>query len=130
MSSVVCKPDQRPILDFGKDQIDIFDSEVGLIFGKATLNFEICNAYVDRLAHLKKSRNKFVPCGVPGHSTSHLPGRPDPHVHRRVTSTMMLKIHCCIGAVLPIGIRKYFVKMKPDQLKLRQFVFVASGTMQ
>ena len=47
--------------------MDIFLSEVGLIRGKATLNFEICSAHLDRLTHLKKSRNKCVRCGVPGH---------------------------------------------------------------
>ena len=88
LSSVVCKPDQRPILDFGEDQKDIFLSEAGLIRGKATLNFEICCAHLDRLAHLKKSRNKWVCCGVPGHLTSHLPGRPDPHGNKRVTSLL------------------------------------------
>ena len=130
LSSVVCKPDKRPILDFGEDQMDIFLSEIGLIRGQATINFEICSTHLDRLAHLKKSRKKCVRCGVPGHLTSHLPGRPDPHGDRRVTSAMMLKIHCCTGAVLPIGTRMYFVKMEPDQLKLRQFVLVASGTFQ
>ena len=109
--------------------MDIFLSECSLIRGKAALNFEICSAHPDRLAHLKKSRNKCVRCGVPGHLTSHLAGRPDPHGDRGVTSTMMLKIHCCTGTVLPIGTRN-FVKIKPDQLKLRQFVFVASGTFQ
>ena len=66
LRSVAFTPDQRPILDFGDDQMDIFLSEVGLIRGKATLNFEICSAHLDRLAHSKKSRNKYDRCGVPG----------------------------------------------------------------
>ena len=45
LRSVACTPDQRPILDFGEDQMDILLSEVGLIRGKATLNFEICSAH-------------------------------------------------------------------------------------
>ena len=66
LRSVAFTPDQRPILDFGEDQMDIFLSEVGLIRGKATLNFEICSAHLDRLAHSKKSRNKCDRCGVRG----------------------------------------------------------------
>ena len=50
LRSVAFTPDQRPILDFGEDQMDIFLSEVGLIRGKATLTFEICSAHLDRLA--------------------------------------------------------------------------------
>ena len=64
LRSVACTPDQRPILDFGEDQMDILLSEVGLIRGKATLNFEICSAHLYRLAHSKKSRNKCDCCGV------------------------------------------------------------------
>ena len=66
LSSVDCTPDQRPILDFGEDQMDNFLSKVGLIRGKAYLNFEICSTHLDGLAHSKKSRNKCVRCGVPG----------------------------------------------------------------
>ena len=66
LRSVAFTPDQRPILDFGEDQMDFFLSEVGLTRGKATLNFEICSAHLDRLAHSKNSRNKYDRCGVPG----------------------------------------------------------------
>ena len=59
-----------------------------------------------------------------GRTQIYSPLRLTSRVNKSVITTMMLKIHCCSSAVLPIGTRMYFVKMKLNQLKLRVFLLI------
>ena len=103
LSSGECTASRRSILDFGDEQAEIFLSEIGLLCGRVTRKYQICDGYVDRLIHLMKTRNKTVCCGIPTHLAAHTPGRPVPHGESRVNRAMMLKIQSCTGAVIPVG---------------------------